>query len=71
MKRGRAIVNVVMSRTVLWQYLTKDLKPTTDIHEAAQFDPDDEKGITDFIDKNNLADTHHIYTYDHDNPPSK
>lgn len=71
MKRGRSIVQVIMSRTTLWEYLTKELVPTKDVDRAMQFDADDEKGPREFIDKNNLGDAYQIYTYDYDNPPSK
>lgn len=71
MRRGRAIVNVIMNRSVLWEYLTKELVPTKDIDRAMQFDADDEKGPSKVIDDNDLGNTYQIYTYDFDNPPSK
>lgn len=71
MKRGRSIVQVIMSRTTLWEYLTKELVPTKDVDRAMQFDADDEKGPSKFIDDNKLGESYQIYTYDYDNPPSK
>lgn len=69
MKRGRSIVQVIMSRTTLWEFITRELLPTKDIDRAIQFD--DEADARAFIDKHGLGADYHVYIYDYDNPPAK